>query len=114
MPLRPMTTGEILDAATALLRTRGRTLLGLGFLLALLEQAVLFPLRQLADVANAVFPNQHHWDWYWVLLTVGFGTEMCCVAVLAAVSAATARRPAEPDPTTAAGSSSAHRAPTAA
>ena len=83
-----MTTGELLDAATALLRTRSRALLGLGFLLALAEQAVLFPLRQLADIANAVFPSEHHWGWYWVLITVGFGTEALCVAVLAAVSSA--------------------------
>jgi hypothetical protein len=85
-----MTTGELLDAATALLRTRARTLLGLGFLFALVEQAILFPLRQLADVANAVFPSEHHWGWYWVLITAGFATEVLCIAVLAAVSSAAA------------------------
>ena len=92
IPLRPLTTGELLDAATSLLRTRAPVLLGAGFLLALLEQAVLFPLREQADVVNAVFPNEEHWGWYWVLLTVGFATEAWCIAVLGGLSSAAAPR----------------------
>lgn len=88
LPLRPLTTGELLDAAAGLLRTRARVLLGAGFLLALVEQAVLFPLRQLADVANAIFPHQDRWGWYLVLLTVGFATEAWCIAVLGGLSSA--------------------------
>jgi hypothetical protein len=92
VPLRPMTTGELLDAAMALLRTRAPLLLGVGFLVALLEQAVLFPLRRLADVVNAIFPNEHHWGWFWVLITVGFTTEALCIAVLGGLSSAAAPR----------------------
>lgn len=90
LPLRPLTTGELLDAATAVLRTRAPLLLGVGFLLALLEQAILFPLRQLADVVNAIFPNENHWGWYWVLFVVGFATEALCIAVLGGLSSAAA------------------------
>ena len=48
LPLRPLTTGELLDGAVVLLRARPVRLIGLGVLLALAEQAVLFPLRTLA------------------------------------------------------------------
>lgn len=90
LPLRPLTTGELLDAAAALLRTRTPVLIGAGFVVALLEQSVLFPLRQLADVANAVFPHEDRWGWYLVLLVVGFTTEAWCIAVLGALSSAAA------------------------
>lgn len=90
LPLRPLTTGELLDAATAVLRTRAPLLIGVGFLLALLEQAMLFPLRQLADVVNAIFPNESHWGWYWLLFLVGFATEALCIAVLGGLSSAAA------------------------
>lgn len=90
LPLRPLTTGELLDAAAALLRTRTPVLLGVGFALALLEQTILFPLRQLADVANVVFPHEDRWGWYLVLLTVGFATEAWCIAVLGALTSAAA------------------------
>ncbi|MEU8263754.1 hypothetical protein AB0C02_24400 [Micromonospora sp. NPDC048999] len=79
-----MTVGELLDAATTLLRTRVRLLLGVGFLVALLEQVVLFPLRQAADVTYLVFPHEDRWGWYALLLLVGFGTEMAGIAVLGA------------------------------
>ena len=74
LPLRPMTTGELLDAAMALLRTRAPLLLGVGLLLAFLEQAALFQLRTLADLTYVVFPNDERWGWFWlVLLTVPLG-----------------------------------------
>ena len=57
LPLRPLTTGELLDAAVALLRTRAGLLLGAGFLAALAEQAVLFPLRRAADVDASYLPG---------------------------------------------------------
>ncbi|MFC7547946.1 hypothetical protein [Plantactinospora sp. GCM10030261] len=87
-----MTVGELLDAATTLLRTRVRLLLGVGFLLALAEQAVLFPLRQLADVTYLVFPGEDRWGWYAILLLVGFGTETFGIAALGAVTASAAPR----------------------
>lgn len=87
-----MTTGELLDAATSLLRTRAPLLLGVGFLLALLEQIALFPLRQLADVVNVVFPHEDRWGLYALLLIVGFATETFCIALLGAFSSAAAPR----------------------
>ncbi|HEY0697635.1 MAG TPA: hypothetical protein VGD43_07475 [Micromonospora sp.] len=87
-----MTVGELLDAATTLLRTRARLLLGVGFLLALLEQAVLFPLRQLADVTYLVFPGEDRWGWFAVLLLAGFGTEAFSVALLGAYASSAAPR----------------------
>jgi hypothetical protein len=105
-----MTTGELLDAAMALLRTRAPVLLGAGFLLALFEQIILFLLRQLADVVYVVFPNEDRWGWYALLLVVGFTTEALCVTVLGALSAAAAPRallgsaaPARPVPVVAVG-----------
>ena len=46
MPLRPLTLGELLDAAVVLLRERARTLLAVGLILSAAEQALLFPLRR--------------------------------------------------------------------
>src|SRR5690606_23262700 len=45
LPLRPLTVGELLDAAVSLLRARGPLLIGLGVAAAALEQLVLFPYR---------------------------------------------------------------------
>lgn len=110
VPLRPMTTGELLDAAMALLRTRALALLGAGFLLALLEQVILFPLRQLADVVYLIFPDEDRLGWYVLLVVVGFATEALCLTVLGALSAAAAPRallgpaaPARPVPVVAVG-----------
>src|SRR6185312_8863018 len=75
LPLRPLTTGELLDAAVALLRAQAAPLLVMGFALALAEQIVLFVLRQQADVAYAVFPREGKFGWFLLLYTVGFGTE---------------------------------------
>ncbi|MFU8853264.1 hypothetical protein ACNAW0_20075 [Micromonospora sp. SL1-18] len=87
-----MTIGELLDAATTLLRTRARLLLGVGLVVALVEQAVLFPLRQAADVTYLVFPHEERWGWYLLLLLVGFGTEMAGIAVLGAVTSSAGPR----------------------
>ena len=57
LPLRPLTTGEMLDAAVVLLRNRAGRLLGLGFALALAEQVILFPLRRLADLDDRFLPG---------------------------------------------------------
>ncbi|MEE3919770.1 hypothetical protein V2I01_20245 [Micromonospora sp. BRA006-A] len=48
LPRRPLTVGELLDAAVLLLRDQARVLVPLALLLALAEQAVLHPLRMLA------------------------------------------------------------------
>jgi hypothetical protein len=89
-----MTTGELLDAAVALLRTRAVTLLAWGFAVALAEQAVLFALRAWADVTFVVFPSDKAGGFgrFWTLITVGFATEALCIGLLGIIASAAAPR----------------------
>ncbi|MCZ7425579.1 hypothetical protein O7607_07540 [Micromonospora sp. WMMA1949] len=90
LPRRPLTVGELLDAAVLLLRDQARVLVPLALLLALAEQAVLHPLRMLAGT------DPPYW-WpaafgetlpeYWLLLAAGAGTEAAIVALLGAPAA---------------------------
>jgi len=50
VPLRPLTLGELLDAAVGLLRQNARSLLPLGAAIAVVEQILLYPLRLAASV----------------------------------------------------------------
>lgn len=87
LPLRPLTTGELLDAAAVLLRSRGLRLLGLGALLALSEQAILFPLRRLADVDITYFPDESGLFAFAFVIIAGLAMEAFCIAVLGGVAA---------------------------
>lgn len=102
LPLRPLTVGELLDAAVALLRTRAPLLVGLGAVVAGLEQAVLFPLRRLADVDVWYWPADDRWPAWTLLVLVGFATEAAIIAGLVAPAAAAAPAallgPAAPPP----------------
>jgi hypothetical protein len=101
LPLRPLTTGELLDAAVVVLRTRTGRLIGLGIVLAALEQAVLFPLRRIADVDSSFLPADDKLAPFGVLVVLGFATEAFCIAVLGGVGAREAPRvllgPTAPD-----------------
>jgi len=92
LPLRPLTTGEVLDAAVVLLRTRAARLIWLGVVLAVLEQAALFPLRRLADQDITTLPGSGKLLEFGVLVVVGFATEAFCIAVLGGVAATYAPR----------------------
>jgi hypothetical protein len=92
LPLRPLTTGELLDAAVVLLRTRAARLIWLGVVLAVLEQAALFPLRRLADQDITTLPGSGKLLEFGVLVVVGFATEAFCIAVLGGVAATHAPR----------------------
>jgi len=92
LPLRPLTTGEVLDAAITLLRTRLGLLLGLGFALALAEQIVLFPLRRLADLDINYLPGTDLLGPFGVLVVAGMGTEAVCIGLLGGVAATQAPR----------------------
>ena len=92
LPLRPLTTGELLDAAVALIRTRPGLLLGAGFLAALAEQAILFPLRRAADVDAAYLPGTGLLEEYGLLIVVSIATEVFCIGLLGGVAAAAAPR----------------------
>lgn len=92
LPLRPLTTGELLDAAVVLLRMRPGRLFVVGAALALLEQLLLFPLRRLADVDARFLPGEGLLGQFGVLVVTGFATEAFCIAVLGGVAAVQAPR----------------------
>jgi hypothetical protein len=92
LPLRPLTTGELLDAAVVLLRTRTGRLIWLGVALAVLEQVALFPLRRLADQDITTLPGSGRLLQFGVLIVVGFATEAFCIAVLGGAAATHAPR----------------------
>ncbi len=92
LPLRPLTTGELLDAAVVLLRTRGRWMITLGAVLAGAEQAVLFPLRRAADIDSSFLPGDTQLYQYGILVIVGLFTETFCIGWLGGAAASLAPR----------------------
>jgi hypothetical protein len=92
LPLRPLTVGELLDGAVTLLRVRWRLLVGCGLAAAAIEQAVLFPLRRLADVDAYYYPPDDRWDSWTLLVIVGFATEAAIIAGLGFPAARAAPR----------------------
>jgi hypothetical protein len=92
LPLRPLTTGELLDAAVVLLRTRAAGLLGLGAALALAEQVILFPLRRWADVDSSFLPGDNRLGEFGFLVLAGIATEVFCITVLGGVASTGAAR----------------------
>jgi hypothetical protein len=89
IPLRPLTLAERLDAAVELLRRNALGLLCAAAVLAVVEQALLYPLRALADVSPPWYfdPYLHHPGFYWLLVATGFGTESAIITVLGGVAA---------------------------
>lgn len=102
LALRPATVGELLDSAVALLRSRFGLLIGLGLLAAAAEQAVLFPLRRLADLDYRYLPADDRWPVWTLLVAVGFASEVLIITGLGGVAAAATPRallgPAAPRP----------------
>lgn len=105
LPLRPLTTGELLDAAVVLVRLRGWRLIGLGFIVALVEQVLLFPLRRLADVDATFLPATDRLGLFGFVVMGGMFTEVAAIAVLGGLAARQAPRallgwaaPARPRP----------------
>jgi hypothetical protein len=87
LPMRPLTTGELLDAAVVLLRTRASKLIGFGVAAALVEQALLFPLRRLADQDSSLLPATGRLTEFGFLVVAGFACEAFLIAVLGGVAA---------------------------
>src|SRR5690606_34035007 len=92
LPLRPLTVGELLDAAVSLLRARGPRLIGLGVAAAALEQLVLFPCRRLADVNSFYYPADDRWAEWALLIVIAFATEAAIIAALGWPASAVAPR----------------------
>ncbi|MFI5933132.1 hypothetical protein [Actinoplanes sp. NPDC051494] len=91
LPLRPMTLGELLDAAMTLLRARALPLLAASGVLAALEQAVLWPVRSFAGATPPLYgPVRGDVGSWWTLVAAGFATEGFIICVLGAVAAAAA------------------------
>jgi hypothetical protein len=83
LPLRPLTTAELLDAAVSLLRSYGRVLLPAGAVLAVAEQVLLAPLRAAAGTEAPYYGvNFDFAGSYWLLFAVGCGLEAGIIALL--------------------------------
>jgi hypothetical protein len=88
LPLRPLTQGELLDAATALLRHAGTRLILTAAALAVAEQALLYPLRRAAGLTAPLYlPTVGGFGGYWLVLAAGFGTEALIIAILGGLAA---------------------------
>jgi hypothetical protein len=91
LPLRPMTLGEVLDAAMILLRRRAIPLLGAAAVLAAGEQLLLAPVRAAQHVTPPFFgPAAGHFGGWWTLVAFGFGLEGLIITLLAALAGAAA------------------------
>ena len=87
LPLRPMTLGELLDAAMTLLRRRALPLLGAAVVLAGAEQVVLAPLRRAAGLSPPYFWPGADFGTWWTLVALGFALEAGIITLLAALAA---------------------------
>jgi hypothetical protein len=91
LPLRPMTLGELLDAAMALLRRRARVLLTCAAVLSVAEQLLLGPMRAAGAMTPPYYgPAENRLDDWWGVTTLGFGTEAAIVTLLGAIAGAAA------------------------
>jgi hypothetical protein len=89
LPLRPMTLGELLDAAMVLLRARAVPLLAGAAVLAAAEQVLLAPLRSAQHLSPPFYgPAEGHVGGWWTLSALGFGLEGFIVTLLAALAGA--------------------------
>jgi hypothetical protein len=87
LPLRPLTVGELLDAAVALLRSQAKALIGFGLLLAAVEQVVLYPLRAISARPPYFIPYDDQLAVYWLAVAIGFGTELGIITLLDGIAA---------------------------
>jgi hypothetical protein len=88
LPLRPLTTAEVLDSAVSLLRGYAPALLPVAGVLAIAEQFALAPLRAAAGSR----PPSYLFDagsgsTFWLLLAVGCATEVVIIALLGGLTA---------------------------
>ena len=88
LPLRPLTFGELLDAAVLLLRGNARVFLAVAAVLAAGEQVLLYPLRTAAGIRPPFgAPYSDRLGEYWLMLGIGFGIEVTIIALLGGLTA---------------------------
>jgi len=89
IPWRPLTAGELLDAALLVLRGHAAALLPLAAILAVGEQWLLGPLRTWVglDLLDPFRSLDENLGPLWTLLCVGAGCEAMIIAVVAAPAA---------------------------
>jgi hypothetical protein len=91
IPMRPLTFGELLDAAVSLLRTQAPLLLGAALVLATCEQALLYPLRKWAHMPLPYFwVNFDHIGESWLTFCLGMTLEAAVLALLGGFAGAAA------------------------
>ena len=86
LPRRPLTVGELLDAAAQLMRNRAMILIPVVVLLACAEQALLYPLRVFLGVD---FFYEGFTDGFaetlgslWIVMSIGCGLEAMIITLL--------------------------------
>lgn len=85
LPLRPLTIGELLDTAAAVLRSQWRTLLGMALAVAFVEQLIMTTLRltTIEQVKPKYFTELVDDEWLaWLWIVVGLTTELICVCLV--------------------------------
>ncbi|WP_090788430.1 hypothetical protein [Asanoa ishikariensis] len=89
IPRRPLTMGELLDAALLVLRGHAAALLPLAAVLAVGEQWLLGPLRAWVglDLLDPFRSVDHNFGPLWTTLCVGAGCEALIIALVAAPAA---------------------------
>jgi hypothetical protein len=88
LPLRPLTVGELLDAAVSVLRRHGWLFIGTALAFAAVEQVMLYPLRRAAGVGPPYYlPYRDRLGEYWLLLAAGLACEASIIAVLGGLTA---------------------------
>ncbi|MBV1849477.1 hypothetical protein [Catellatospora tritici] len=85
VPLRPLTLGELLDAAMQLVHRNGRTLLMVAAVLAALEQLVLYPIR-LGEGYHPASGPPDLFSGYWTVFALGMGLEAMIITALGLVT----------------------------
>ncbi|GIH07063.1 hypothetical protein Rhe02_51300 [Rhizocola hellebori] len=85
LPRRPLTVGELLDAAAQLVRNRAVILLPVAALFAIAEQAILYPLRVALGVDFLNGFDDGFWETMgalWVVMAIGCGLEAMIITFL--------------------------------
>ncbi|MGI5245327.1 hypothetical protein [Dactylosporangium sp. CA-139066] len=91
IPMRPLTFGELLDAAVSLLRAQAPLLLVAALVLAGCEQALLYPLREWSDTQLPYFgPHASRFGESWVAFCIGISSEATIIALLGGLAGAAA------------------------